>query len=188
MNNRIWSPGSKTGLSRREALALGLAGATWAARPRIAAAQGTPKPPPSKPTGQVIVGLSQEPTVFNPLMPHIEVDQGVHWNIFSPLWNVDAGGNFIPQLATEVPTIGNGGISEDGLDWRIKLRPNVVWHDGTPFTADDVKYTLELVNNPHFRAYSRNGHEQVTDIKVVSPTEITWQMKKSYAPYVSILS
>ena len=188
MNNRIWTPGSKTGLSRREALALGLAGATWAAQPRIAAAQGTPKPPPSKPTGQVIVGLSQEPTVFNPLMPHIEVDQGVHWNVFSPLWNVDGGGNFIPQLATEVPTIGNGGISEDGLDWRIKLRPNVVWHDGTPFTADDVKYTLELINNPHFRAYSRNGHEQVTDIKVVSPTEITWRMKKSYAPYVSILS
>jgi peptide/nickel transport system substrate-binding protein len=102
-------------------------------------------------------------------MPHIEVDQGVHWNVFSPLWNVDGGGNFIPQLATEVPTIGNGGISEDGLDWRIKLRPNVVWHDGTPFTADDVKYTLELINNPHFRAYSRNGHEQVTDIKVRQP-------------------
>ena len=121
MNNRIWTPGSKTGLSRREALALGLAGATWAAQPRIAAAQGTPAPP-SKPTGQVIVGLSQEPTVFNPLMPHIEVDQGVHWNVFSPLWNVDARGNFIPQLATEVPTIGNGGISEDGLEWRVKLR------------------------------------------------------------------
>ena len=155
--------------------------------PRIAAAQGTPAPP-SKPTGQVIVGLSQEPTVFNPLMPHIEVDQGVHWNIFSPLWNVDADGNFIPQLATEVPTIGNGGISEDGLEWRIKLRPGVTWHDGTAFTADDVKFTLELINNPHFRVYSRNGHELVTDVKVVSPTEITWRMKKSYAPYASILS
>jgi peptide/nickel transport system substrate-binding protein len=178
MNNRIWTPGSKTGLSRREALALGLAGATWAAQPRIAAAQGTPAPP-SKPTGQVIVGLSQEPTVFNPLMPHIEVDQGVHWNIFSPLWNVDAGGNFIPQLATEVPTIGNGGISEDGLEWRVKLRPGVTWHDGTAFTADDVKFTLELINNPHFRVYSRNGHELVTDVKVVSPTEVTWRMKKS---------
>ncbi len=53
---------------------------------------------------------------------------------------------------------------------------------------DDVKFTLELINNPHFVTYTRNGHEQVTDIKVVSPTEITWRMKKSYAPYASILS
>lgn len=173
-------------ISRRNALALGVAGAAWAAHPARSLAQATK--PPSKPSGQVIVGLSQEPTVFNPLMPHIEVDQGVHWNVFSPLWNVDAQGTFNPQLAAEVPSLENGGISEDGLNWRIKLRPNVKWHDGSPFSADDVKFTLELINNPHFRAYSRNGHELVTDIKVVSPTEITWRMQKSYAPYLSILS
>jgi peptide/nickel transport system substrate-binding protein len=185
MGKRIWTPVSSGLLSRREALALGIAGTMWAAWPGRTAAQSKP---PAKPTGQVIVGLSQEPTVFNPLMPHIEVDQGVHWNVFSPLWNVDAKGNLIPQLATEVPTIGNGGISEDGLEWRVKLRSGVMWHDGTPFSADDVKFTLELINNPHFRSYSRNGHEQVTDIKVVSPTEITWRMKKNYAPYASILT
>lgn len=173
-------------ISRRNALALGLAGAASTARPVRALAQIAK--PPSKPTGQVIVGLSQEPTVFNPLMPHIEVDQGVHWNVFSPLWNVDAQGNFNPQLAAEVPSLENGGISEDGLNWRIKLRPGVKWHDGTPFSADDVKFTLELINNPHFRAYSRNGHALVSDIKVVSPTEITWRMQKSFAPYISILS
>jgi peptide/nickel transport system substrate-binding protein len=187
MGKGLWIPGRPALLSRREALALGVAGAAYAAGSRGAMAQPAAKPP-SKPKGQVIIGLSQEPTVFNPLMPHIEVDQGVHWNVFSPLWSVNAQGQFVPQLATEVPTIGNGGISEDGLEWRVKLRSGVVWHDGTPFSADDVKFTLELINNPHFRAYTRNGHEQVTDIKVVSPTEITWRMKKSYAPYASILS
>ena len=92
------------------------------------------------------------------------------------------------QLATEVPSVENGGISQDGLSWRIKLRPDVKWHDGQPFTADDVKFTLDLVNNPNFRAFSRAGHELVTDITVVSPTEITWRMKKVFAPYPSILS
>jgi peptide/nickel transport system substrate-binding protein len=179
---------SENRLTRRDALALGLgAGAAWAAWPGSAVAQGVPAPP-SKPTGQVIVGISQEPTVFNPLMPHIEVDQGVHWNVFSPLWGVDAGGKFTPQLAAEVPTVANGGISKDGLSWRVKLRPNVTWHDGAPFTADDVKFTLDLINNKNFRAYSRNGHELVTDLQVVSPTEITWRMQKPYAPYPSILS
>ncbi len=186
MRDRLWLPGAST-VSRRQALALGAAGAAWAAYPDHAAAQAAPKPP-AKPTGQVIVGLSQEPTVFNPLMPHIEVDQGVHFNLFSPLWGVDAKGNFFPQLAAEIPSVENGGISEDGLTWRIKLRPGVTWHDGAPFSADDVKFTLDLINNPHFRAWSRNGHELVTDIKVVSPTEITWRMKHAYAPYPSILS
>jgi peptide/nickel transport system substrate-binding protein len=174
-------------LSRRDLLALGLAGTTLAALPGRSMAQPTLKPP-ERPKGQVIVGLSQEPTVFNPLMPHIEVDQGVHWNVFSPLWSVDASGNFIPQLAAEVPTLENGGVSQDGLDWRIRLRNNVLWHDGTPFTADDVKFTLDLINNPHFRVYGRTGHELVTDIKVLSPTEITWRMQKGFAPYPSILS
>ena len=176
---RNGSSNSENGLTRRDALALGLAaGTALAARPRSAVAQPLPAPP-TKPTGQVIVGLSQEPTVFNPLMPHIEVDQGVHWNLFNPLWGVDAKGNFTPQLAIEVPTIENGGISKDGLTWRVKLRPNVTWHDGTPFTADDVKFTLELINNKDFRAVSRNGHDLVTDIKVTSPTEITWRMQKA---------
>jgi peptide/nickel transport system substrate-binding protein len=187
MAEGIIAPHATRVTSRRQALALGLAGITVATLPDRAAAQATPKPP-AKPTGQIIVGLSQEPTVFNPLMPHIEVDQGVHWALFSPLWSVDASGTFVPQLATEVPTLENGGISQDGLNWRIKLRGDVRWHDGAPFTADDVKYTLDLINNPHFRVYSRNGHELVTDIKVVSPTEITWRMRKSYAPYPSILS
>ncbi len=159
---RNGSSNSENGLTRRDALALGLAaGTALAARPRSAAAQPLPAPP-TKPTGQVIVGLSQEPTVFNPLMPHIEVDQGVHWNLFNPLWGVDAKGNFTPQLAIEVPTIENGGISKDGLTWRVKLRPNVTWHDGTPFTADDVKFTLELINNKDFRAVSRNGHDALS--------------------------
>ncbi len=86
------------------------------------------------------------------------------------------------------PRVENGGISEDGLAWRIKLRPDVKWHDGEPFTADDVKFTLDLINNTNFRASSRNGHELVGDITVVSPTEITWRMQKAYAPYPSILS
>ncbi len=183
MPNRLWAAPS---FSRRSLLGAGLSAAAISAVPSLRArAQSKP---PQKPTGQVIVGLSQEPTVFNPLMPHIEVDQGVHWNLFSPLWGVNEKGEFTPALATEVPTVENGGISQDGLSWRIKLRPDVKWHDGQPFTADDVKFTLDLVNNPNFRAFSRAGHELVTDITVVSPTEITWRMKKVFAPYPSILS
>ncbi|MBZ4690499.1 MAG: peptide transporter substrate-binding protein [Cereibacter sp.] len=140
------------------------------------------------PSGQIVVGFSQEPTVFNPHLLHIEVDEGVHYAIFDPLFDVDPEGNFYPLLATEVPTVENGGISADGLSWKVTLRDDVKWHDGTPFTAEDVKFTLELMVDPDFRSWRRTGHEHVTELTVVSPTEITWKMAKPFAPYASILA
>lgn len=139
-------------------------------------------------TGKVVVGLSQEPTVFNPLMAHIEPDDGVHFSMFDPLVRIDPDGIIQPNLAIEVPSLENGGISEDGLAWRIRLRDDVRWHDGKPFTAEDVKFTLELITNPNFRAWRTAGHALVRDITVVSPTEITWRMEKVFAPYLSFLT
>lgn len=144
--------------------------------------------PPSTPTGLVVVGQSQEPTIFHPLLSSIEVDHGVWWNLYDPLWAPDEKGNFIPKLAVEVPTRQNGGISEDGLTWRIKLRDDAVWHDGTPFTAHDVKYTLDLINKPGFNTRTRQGHELIESIEVINDHEITWTMKELYAPYISQLS
>ncbi|NTC84701.1 peptide ABC transporter substrate-binding protein [Agrobacterium tumefaciens] len=138
--------------------------------------------------GQLTVGFSQEPTVFNPHMPHIEVDEGIHFSIFDPLFYVDEKGAFVAALAAEVPTVENGGISADGLNWKVKLRDDVKWHDGKPFTAEDVKFTLELLVDPNFRSWRKTGHEFVRDLTVVSPTEITWKMEKPFAPYPSILA
>ncbi len=140
------------------------------------------------PSGQVIIGFSQEPTVFNPHMPHIEVDEGVHFAIFDPLFDVDPDGNFYALLAAEVPTVENGGVSADGLEWRVKLRDDVTWHDGTPFTADDVKFTLDLIMDPDFRSWRRIGIEYMRNITVVSPTEITWTLDEPYAPLQSVLA
>ena len=93
-----------------------------------------------------------------------------------------------PNLVVEVPSQKNGGISEDGSHWRIRLRDDVRWHDGEPFTAEDVKFTLELITNPKFRAWRTSGHSLVRDIKVVSPTELTWRMEEAFAPYLSFLA
>ncbi len=167
-------------LPRRTLMQLAAAGA---ALPAFGARAQTPKK-----GGQAVVGLSQEPTVMDPLRPHIEVDEGVYMALYSPLWGVDPKGNFIPQLAAGVPTVENGGLSADGLTWTVKLRPGVTWHDGAPFSADDVKFTLDTIMQPNFPAYSRVGHELVRDIKVVSPTQVSWRMEKPFAPYSSILA
>ncbi len=173
--------------TRRQALgllALGASGVVLSGLPGFSRAMAQGKDA----KGQLTVGFSQEPTVFNPHMPHIEVDEGIHFSIFDPLFYVDEKGAFIAALAAEVPTVENGGISADGLNWKVKLRDDVKWHDGKPFTAEDVKFTLELLVDPNFRSWRKTGHEFVRDLTVVSPTEITWKMEKPFAPYPSILA
>ena len=53
--------------------------------------------PPASPRARSWSAISQEPTVFNPLMLHIEVDEGVYFNIFNPLWSVDPDGKLYPR-------------------------------------------------------------------------------------------
>ncbi|EEB82848.1 peptide ABC transporter substrate-binding protein [Roseobacter sp. GAI101] len=173
--------------SRRDTLRMmGLAGAAGVLAPNLLVSPALANPP-STPTGQIVVGVSQEPTVFNPLMPRIEVDDGVQLSLFDALVRISPDGEFVPALASEVPTIDNGGLSEDGLTWTFKLRDDVKWHDGEPFTAEDVKFTLELIVDPNFQSWRTTGHSLIRDIEVVSPTEIKWRMEEPFAPYMSIL-
>lgn len=138
-------------------------------------------------TGQLILAFSQEPTVFNPFMPHIEVDEGIHFAVFDTLFTFDPKGELYPVLVTEVPTVANGGISADGLSWKIKLKEGVTWHDGTPFTAEDVKFSLELPVDPDFRSWRTTGYNLMKDITVVSPTELSWTMTQPFAPMAAVL-
>lgn len=180
---------TKANYTRRDALRLMAAGgvASFVA-PNLIGKPDFAQAAEKKMKGRAVVGLSQEPTVFNPLMPHIETDDAVHFSVFDALFRIDPTGVLMPNLAAEVPTQKNGGISEDGLKWRIKLRDDVRWHDGKPFTAEDVKFTLELITNPKFRAWRTSGHSLVRDLTVVSPTEITWRMEQVFAPYLSFLA
>src|SRR3712207_4479505 len=135
------------------------------------------------------IGVTGVQTCALPIfMPKIEVDDGVHFSLFDALFRVDPKGVIQPNLAAEVPSQKNGGISEDGLTWRVRLRDDVRWHDGRPFTAEDVKFTLELITNPNFRSWRTTGHALVRDITVVSPAEVTWRMEQAFAPYLSFLT
>ncbi|MEM5477985.1 peptide ABC transporter substrate-binding protein [Pacificibacter sp. AS14] len=174
-------------LNRRQALMMmGAAGASVMApmafgRDRAFAANADA-------AGQLVLGFSQEPTVFNPLMPHIEVDEGVYYAVYDTLFDFNPDGEFFANLAAEVPTVANGGISADGLSWVLKLKDGVTWHDGTPFTAADVKFSLELTVDPDFRSFRSTGYKFMNDITVVSDTELTWTMSEPFAPMAAILA
>lgn len=75
-------------------------------------------------------------------------DQDASRIFYEPLAGWDSEGNLVPTLAAEVPTKENGGLSADGRSVTWKLKKGVNWHDGKPFTADDVVFTAAYAGDP----------------------------------------
>ncbi|MBC7739784.1 MAG: peptide ABC transporter substrate-binding protein, partial [Candidatus Saccharibacteria bacterium] len=123
--------------------------------------------------GTVVVGLTYEIDTMNVYSTGFLGDAQA--TVIEGLLAPDENAKYIPMLATEVPTLENGGIvvSDDGLTMKItyKLRPGVTWHDGTPFTSADVKYTWEAVKDPNFIAESKDGSADVDSID--TPDDLT---------------
>lgn len=63
------------------------------------------KAPPVSPTGRVTIGFSQEVTVLHPLMAANEVDHGVWWSVYSPLWGLDEKGDYYPVSEARGPHV-----------------------------------------------------------------------------------
>ncbi|MDE2292908.1 MAG: ABC transporter substrate-binding protein, partial [Elusimicrobia bacterium] len=95
-----------------------------------------PKPFTYATTGEV--------TSLDPVIPYDADSQGLIFNIYDTLLAFQGAANdvIVPRLATEVPTRKNGGISKDGRVYRFHIRTGVRFHDGTPLTPDDVRYSL----------------------------------------------
>ena len=75
-------------------------------------------------------------------------DQDASRVFYEPLAGWDSDGNLVPTLAAEIPTRQNGGVAADGKSVTWKLKRGVTWHDGKPFTADDVVFTAAYAADP----------------------------------------
>ena len=78
------------------------------------------------------------------------------------LWNDK--NDFVPELATEIPSADNGGVSSDGLTVTWHLKPCLFWSDGTPFTSKDIVYTWKAEVDPGNAPITRNGYDKITAI------------------------
>jgi peptide/nickel transport system substrate-binding protein len=161
-------------LSRRQftraLLGLGLSGPMVARLLRGAGvAQAQPRPgfTPTKRGGggELKVLWWQAPTILNPHLTIGVKDADGSRLFYEPLVSFDPDGNLVPVLAAEVPTVHNGGVARDGLSVTVKLKEGVAWHDGKPFTADDMVFNWEYAVDPATAAVSAGLHKEITRIE-----------------------
>ena len=139
--------------------------------------------------GTLTVGLGYDIDTLNVYSTGFLGD--VQATVVEGLLAPDKNANYVPVLATVVPTLANGGIkiSPDGKTMSItyKLRRNVKWSDGKPFTSADVKFTWEAVKNPKFIAESKDGTEDIASISTPDPYTAVVNYKRVAPDYASTL-
>lgn len=89
---------------------------------------------------EIKIGLAAEPSAMDPHFHNLTPNNSLTSHVFDRLIHFDAKQKPIPGLAVSWKTI-------DDKTWEVKLRTGVKWHDGTPFTADDVLFTMERAPN-----------------------------------------
>ena len=120
----------------------------------------------------------QAPTLLNPHFATGTKDQDASRIFYEPLAAWDPDGNLLPILAAEIPTIDNGGLSEEGTSVTWKLKRGVKWHDGQPFTADDCVFNWEYASDPATAATTIGSYK---DVKVVKVDDYTIKVEFSKA-------
>ncbi|GAC1310305.1 MAG: ABC transporter substrate-binding protein [Vulcanimicrobiaceae bacterium] len=116
--------------------------------------------------GHVRIGSSDEPDNLNPMFAHSDATDQIDALIFAPLFRYDPRGEFVPELATVVPTYANGGIARDSKTIVLHLRAGLRWSDGAPLTARDLRFTWRAVTNRRNNVKASNGWDDIATIEV----------------------
>jgi peptide/nickel transport system substrate-binding protein len=128
--------------------------------------------PTEKPSGRGIGDTLrllywEAPTILNPHLTTSIKDADACRVTYEPLASFDKDGNLIPFLAAEIPSLENGDLDPGG-EWVIwKLKQDVRWSDGEPFTADDVLFTYDYIMNPDVEAATTYAYDAVESVEVV---------------------
>jgi peptide/nickel transport system substrate-binding protein len=135
--------------------------------------------------GVLRVAIQQDVKNLNPLLNSNTTDGFITALMFEPLLAADDRGDPVPMLATQVPTLQNGGISKDGLTITYHLRHDAKWTDGVPVTSKDVKWSWQAIMNPSNNVISRHGYDDVRSIDTPDPWTVVVHLKESFAPFVN---
>lgn len=130
----------------------------------------------------------QAPSILNPYLSAGIKDVQASSLVIEPLAHYDQDGRILPALASEVPTLANGGISKDLMSITWKLKSGILWSDGTPLTADDIVFTANYCLDPAGGCNSLKNFQGVKSVEALDPltVKIAFEAPKAspYGPFV----
>lgn len=138
--------------------------------------------------GNVKVLYSQAVSIMNAYLSGGTKDIEVGSLVLEPLAGYNEKGELIPRLVTEIPTLENGGVSEDLTSITWKLIPGLVWSDGTAVTADDAIFTWQYCTAPDGGCAQGAAYSGVKNVEAVdaSTIKITFDAPKPN-PYTALV-
>lgn len=138
--------------------------------------------------GEVKILYWQAPSILNPYLSGGTKDIEASSLVVEPFARYDAAGNLVPWLVEEVPSVANGGVSEDLTSITWKIKPGLTWSDGTALTSADAKFTYEYCSDPEGGCAQSTKYDGIESIE--TPDDLTVVIRFSeptpvpYGPFV----
>jgi peptide/nickel transport system substrate-binding protein len=134
------------------------------------------------PGGDLVMGLSAEPDKLDPTTSSSLYTRYVMTTMCEKLYDLDATGQIVPQLATGLPTIADSGLSVT-----IPVRTGIVFADGTPFDANAVRTSLQ--RHLTMKGSQRNSEMgPIASIEATDASHILIRYKRPFAPITAALA
>ncbi|MFN8592144.1 MAG: peptide ABC transporter substrate-binding protein [Thermomicrobiales bacterium] len=141
------------------------------------APEGTPRE-----DGQVVLGAARAPDSLHPWLAGTVAAFDVLDGVMDGLLRYSAEGKLRPALAEGF------AISDDGLTYTFKLRQNVRYHNGEPFSGEDFIAAWKLSRDRQFSALNTLGWLKVRDVQLPDPTTLVVTTTEPYAPFLSTVA
>ncbi|MCH8741591.1 hypothetical protein IH779_01695 [Patescibacteria group bacterium] len=127
-------------------------------------------------------GVLGKPQFINPIYAQSsDVDRDLTELLFSGLLKYNEKGEIIPDLAREYK------IEDEGTIYEIYLRDDILWSDGKPFSAEDVIFTIKIIQDPDYKSPLRASLLGVT-VEKISNARVRFKLKKPYPPFLETLT
>lgn len=137
----------------------------------------TPAASGPKSGGTLKAALTGEPDTLDPATSAIYTATQVFAHVFNTLVGIDENNEYYGVLATSWD-------QPDPTTWVFDLAQGVTFHNGEPFTAEDVKYTFDRILDPATAATSAALFDSVDSVEVASPTQVTFHLKDPFGPFL----
>lgn len=137
--------------------------------------------------GVVRYAIPNDLNSLNPVIGGLAYENAIESAVFDGLVKLDDQERLVPDLATEIPSRGNGGISADGKTITYHLRHGVSWQDGAPFTSADVVFTVAKIKDPRVNAPNSGPYTHIASVTAPDKYTVIVHLRAPWAPAIGQL-